>query len=254
MAPPLITFHEDALPASQFRALLRAVRALGEERLRQTYQTTFWYDFSEPTNVVEQAALTLREKMPPLRGIAGVEWWLSRMRTTDVRVDFHKDRDEKLALAGGPLRHPTFSSVFFLNRVKGGLLAVTEEDPCEENPSKAPETLDLELAAPRPNRFVVFRGKLTHGVLDANNQIPDRPLPGPAPLRLAIILNWWSERPTDIPRFSERRIYRGLALGRTPARASGEGERPGSGRAPAKKRAPPGRATGKRAAVRKRSP
>jgi hypothetical protein len=213
----LITFHEDALPAALFRDLLRRVRGLGDERLRQTYQTTFWFDLSgpgsepEPTNVAEQAILALRPKLPA-RGIAGVEWWLSRMRTTDVRVDFHQDRDEKLALAGGPLIHPRLSSVLFLNRVKGGLLAVTQELPCEDNPSKAPEVLDLELAAPHPNRFVVFRGNLTHGVLDANNQIPDRLLPGKPPLRLALIMNWWHQRPTGVPRFSERRLYRGLAL------------------------------------------
>jgi hypothetical protein len=218
--PSLITFHESALPEPLFRDLLRRVRGLGEERLRQTYQTTFWFDFSDPTSgptcVPEQAILALRPKLPPAlaegRGIIGVEWWLSRMRTTDVRVDFHRDRDEKLALAGGPLIHPRVSSVLFLNQVKGGLLAVTAEDPCEDNPSKAPEKLDLELAAPRPNRFVVFRGNLTHGVLDANNQIPDHPLPGNPPLRLALIMNWWHERPTDVPRFSERRLYRGLAL------------------------------------------
>lgn len=222
---PLITLHEDALPEARFRTLRRRVRALGTERLRQTYQTTFWFDLSEPsaepTNVVEAAALELRRYLPSLRNVRGVEWWLSRMKTTHVQVDFHKDRDEKLALAGGPLVHPTFSSVFFLNRVKGGLLAVTEEEPCEANPSKAPERLDFDLAAPRPNRFVVFRGNLTHGVLDRDNQIPDRPLKGPAPLRLAVILNWWRERPTGVPRWSETRIYRGLALARPAPRRRG---------------------------------
>lgn len=212
--PPhgLITRYDDALPEPLFRSLLRRVRALRNERLRQTYQTTFWYDFSEPTNLVEQVALTLRPRIPDLRRIAGVEWWLSRMRTTDVQVDFHQDRDEKLALAGGPLRHPRFSSVLFLNRVRGGLLAVTEELPCEDNPSLAPERHDFDLAAPRPNRFVVFRGDLTHGVLDANNEIPHRRLPGPARMRLAVILNWWDRRPTDIPTYAETRLYRPLAL------------------------------------------
>jgi hypothetical protein len=46
-------------------------------------------------------------------GARGVEWWLSRMWTHDVRVDFHRDRDERLALAGGPARHPRLSSVLF---------------------------------------------------------------------------------------------------------------------------------------------
>ena len=206
-----LTCHDDALPEPLFRSLLRRVRALRGERLRSTYQTTFWYDFSEPTNVVEQAALALRPRIPKGRRVVGVEWWLSRMKTTDVQVDFHQDRDERLALAGGPLRHPRYSSVLFLNRVRGGLLAVTTELPCEDNPALAPERQEFDLAAPRPNRFVVFSGHLTHGVLDANNEIPHRRLPGPARLRLAVIYNWWGQRPTDIPTYAETGFYRPLA-------------------------------------------
>lgn len=211
---PLLILRDGALPEAQFRRLLRRVRALGRERLRSTYQTTFWFDLSEPHSVVEEAILAVRRHLPVQRGIRGVEWWLSRMRTTHVRVDFHQDRDEKLALAGGPVVHPRVSSVLFLNRVRGGLLAVTREPPCEENPSKAPATLDLELAAPRPNRLALFRGDLTHGVLDARNAIPDRPLPGSSRLRLTLIMNWWPARPTGVPTFEEARVYRALALGR----------------------------------------
>ena len=121
------------------------------------------------------------------------------MSPNDVRVDFHQDRDERLALAGGPLVHPTTSSVLFLNRVKGGALAVTSELPCEENPALAPEHLDFDLVLPRPNRFAVFAGDLTHGVLDANNDIPVRRLPGTARRRLTIPINWWDHRPTGVP-------------------------------------------------------
>ena len=53
----------------------------------------------------------------------GVEWWLSRMSTHDVRVDFHVDRDEKLALktgrivstAAGPLSSSTARAVCMRN-------------------------------------------------------------------------------------------------------------------------------------------
>jgi len=218
---PLMTLRDGALPQAQFRRLLRRVRAVGRERLRSTYQTTFWFDFSHPTSVVEETILALRPYLPSLRGLRGVEWWLSRMRTTHVQVDFHQDRDEKLALAGGPLVHPRFSSVLFLNRVRGGLLAVTRDPPCEENPSKAPKRLDFELAAPRPNRLALFRGDLTHGVLDANNAIPDRPLPGSSRLRLALIMNWWHVRPTGVPTFAETRLYRALAVGHSDRNSRG---------------------------------
>ncbi|MDY7225611.1 hypothetical protein [Hyalangium rubrum] len=210
---PLVQLTDGALPEPLFRRLLRRVGALGTERLRNTYQTTFWYDFGEPTNVVEEAILALHPRVVGRRRIAGVEWWLSRMSTTDVRVDFHQDRDEKLALRTGKLVHPRLSSVLFLNRARGGALAVTRQPPDPDNPSLAPRRLDdLTLVAPRPNRFVLFDGKLTHGVLDANNQIPDGRLPGHVRQRRTIPLNWWTSRPTDVPTWAETGIYRALGV------------------------------------------
>ncbi|QRN98513.1 hypothetical protein JRI60_05530 [Archangium violaceum] len=209
---PLVHIHDHALPDADFARLWRKVRALGTERLRQTYQTTFWFDLGQPSNIVEQVILELRPRVPPRRGLAGVEWWFSRMRTTDVQVDFHQDRDEKLALRGGPLVHPRFTSLLFMNSVRGGALAVTKALPCEDNPSLAPDTSDFDLAMPRPNRFVYFRGDLTHGVLDADNQIPNGKLPGSSRLRVTLVMNWWAQRPTDIPTFAESKVYRSLAL------------------------------------------
>lgn len=218
MKPPLVQLTEPALPEALFRRLLRRVRALRHERLRTTYQTTFWrpLDAGLPENVVDEAILHLRPLLPP--GVVGVEWWLSRMYATDVRVDFHRDRDERRALAGGRDVHPTLSSVLFLNRVRGGALAVTEEPPDPRNPSLAPANLDLVLVAPRPNRYVRFDGRLTHGVLDVDNQVPDGKKPGPARLRLSIAMNGWARRPTDVPTWGEARAYRSLGLSPAPSR------------------------------------
>lgn len=210
---PRVRLHQPALEPALFQRLLRNVRAVGQERLKKTYETTFWFDFRKqaPSCVAEEAALALVPYLPDLSKVRGVEWWLSRMYATDVRVDFHRDRDERLALAGGPERHPRYSSVLFLNRVRGGALAVTDASPNEDNPSLAPDTDDLDLVAPRPNRFVHFPGKLTHGVLDANNAIPDRKLSGPARLRLTVIFNWWDRRPFELPTYDEAGVYRALA-------------------------------------------
>ncbi len=210
-----LIIQDAVLEARQFRRLEKAVRALGTERLRSTYQTTFWFDLKRaPRCLPEEAALALRERLPstPRKRIAGVEWWLSRMRTSDVRVDFHQDRDEKLALRTGTLVHPRWSSVFFLNTCRGGLLAVTDALPNEENDSKAPDRLDFDLVAPKPNRFAIFDGELTHGVLDDRNQIPTVARKGTGPLRLAVIFNWWHRRPEEIPEWHETRIYRSFAL------------------------------------------
>lgn len=211
-SPPekLVTLFDPALPRALFAKLLDAVVALKNEGLSRTYQTTFWFDLTSADNFAEQAALALWPKVPNRRGVIGVEWWLSRMRTTDVRVDFHRDRDEKRALRGGRTFHPQVSSVLFLNEVRGGALAVTRESPCEDNPSLAPKVLDLELVSPKPNRIAFFDGALTHGVLDRDNQVPHRRLSGNEPLRLAVIFNWWARRPEDVPRLSETPTYRAL--------------------------------------------
>lgn len=217
----LVHLIDAALPASLFKRLLRAVRKVGRERLARTYQTTFWFDFQEPSCVPEQAILLLRDRLPRGLRVAGVEWWLSRMRATDVQLDFHRDRDEKLALATGREVHPRFSSVLFLNRVRGGALAVTPERPNDDNPALAPSRPDFTLVAPRPNRFAWFDGRLTHGVLDAHNRIPDGRLPGRSRLRLAVVMNWWRARPTGVRAFAKSRVYGALVLRRT-STASGQ--------------------------------
>jgi hypothetical protein len=230
-APRQILRFDPALEPSLFAKLLRGVRSVGSERLRTTYQTTFWFDFGEPRCWPEEVALRLRSCLPAGKKVVGVEWWLSRMRTTDVRVDFHQDRDERLALRTGKLVHPRWSSVLFLNRCQGGLLALTDAKPNPENPSDAPDRLDFDLVAPAPNRFVVFDGRLTHGVLDAKNQIPERRLPGRPPLRLTAIFNWWHRRPEETPTWSEAGVYRALSLSRAarspgpPTRAASRGRR-----------------------------
>jgi hypothetical protein len=208
----LIRLREPALPPRLFSRLRRAVGKVRDERLRTTYQTTFWFDFGRPGCLPELAILALREQVPARAGLAGAEWWLSRMYATDVQVDFHQDRDERLALSGGPDVHPSFSSVLFLNRVRGGALVVTAEPPCEDNPARSPAGRAWDLVAPRPNRFVLFPGSLTHGVLDAHNQVPTRRLREPARLRQALIINWWRHRPAGIPSFASRGVYRSMAL------------------------------------------
>lgn len=223
--PRLVDVTGDALPRPLFSRLARAVRALGTENLRKTYQTTFWFDFGPPSALPEQAILALRSRLPApsRRRVAGVEWWLSRMRTSDVRVDFHRDRDEALFARTGATVHPACSSVLFLGRCRGGLLAVTEAPPAEANPACAPDPLDADMVRPWPNRLVLFPGGATHGVLDARNAIPTGRLPEPTPLRLALVMNWWRGRPEGVPAFAHSTRYRGL---RVPRRVSAANSTP----------------------------
>ena len=207
--PVLVRVVDGALPPALFARLDRAVRALGSEHLRDTYQTTFWFDLGVPSAIVEEAILALRGRFPGR--IAGVEWWLSRMRTSDVRIDFHQDRDEILFGREGALVHPARSSVLFLNRCRGGLLAVTREPASDANPARAPDDLSsLDLVRPWPNRLALFPGDATHGVLDANGAVPLERIEPATPLRLAVAMNAWSARPTGVPTFTEARRYGSL--------------------------------------------
>ncbi len=210
---PLVQLVDDALPSAEFARLLRGIERLHGERLRAGYQTTFWYDLeTPPTNLVERAVGRLRAYLPSTKNVRGVEWWLSRTRTSNVKVDFHRDRDNAWFDAHQVERHPTWSTVLYLNRCRGGLLAVTRDPPNPENPAFAPDRHEFDLVTPAPNRFAMFSGRLTHGVLDARNQIPGPRLPTERQWRLAIAINFWRARPMQVPTFSESRHYRSLAL------------------------------------------
>jgi hypothetical protein len=209
---PRVTIVDDALPPRQFEALRRAIVALGRERRRDSYQTTFWFDFStQPSNLIEAAVQRLTPHVRA-RGVIGVEWWLSRMRTSNVKVDFHRDRDNAHFAATGVELRPKVSSLLYLNRCRGGLLAVTPEPPNPRNPAFAPDVHDFDLVEPTPNRFTFFDAKLTHGVLDARNQLPGQRLPTERSWRLAIAINFWHRRPDQVPTFGPSRHYRSLAL------------------------------------------
>jgi hypothetical protein len=212
MPRSLVEVVDDALGPAFFGRLRRAIVALGTEGIRRTYQTTFWFPLDATPAAVPELAVRALDARFRAHGARGVEWWLSRMWTHDVRVDFHRDRDERLALAGGPDRHPRVSSVLFLNRVQGGALAVTAQPPEPANPAMVPLPLEADLVGPRPNRLAMFDGRLTHGVLDARNRVPTSRLRARGELRLTLVMNGWARQPTDVPTFEEARVYEALAL------------------------------------------
>lgn len=216
---PFVTLVEPALPPTQFALLRKKILSLGDERLRESYQTTFWFDLSTPpTNVVEQAVLVLVDHLSVerRRGVTGVEWWLSRMRTSNVKVDFHVDRDNALFDDTGRTVAPHTSSLIYVTKSVGGLLAVTKKKADPSRPACAPDTDDFDFVEPGPNRFAFFDAKLTHGVLDARNEIPLKRLPTEPGWRIGIAINFWKRRPRRVATFSESTHYRRLEIGRRP--------------------------------------
>jgi hypothetical protein len=196
----LVRVIDGALPDRVVAAARRAIARLGQERFRQSYFTTFWLGKDElPQNPVERAVSGLWKLARPRR-CAGCEWWIGRAYTNDLPIAFHFDED----VLGKRRRHPRLSSVFFFNRVRGGHLAVTDG-----RPGTAPSR--LEPIAPRRNRYAIFSGDLLHGVLDRNGETPRKKLGGPrGRLRVTLVVNFWDERPSKVPRWSESRHYRSL--------------------------------------------
>jgi hypothetical protein len=221
---------DTALPAALFRRARRAIARLRGERLKQSYWTTFWMALdAQPLHALEEAVLRLaRLALPAGHACTGAEWWLGRSHTTDVPIEFHFDQDVKLRDAGGPLRHPATSTVFFFNRVRGGQLAVTDQVAGKRGEPRPAQAGAMEAVAPRANRYAIFDGRLLHGVLDRDGRIPTRKLSGPqGRLRLTLVVNFWTARPTGVPAWSESRAYRALAPTPAARGTAGTGRRTG---------------------------
>ena len=207
-----VAIYDDALTATCFTRLRNRIYRTGD--LENTFDRTFWFGFSEPPdNVVALAILELHRLLNHGRRIIGAEWWLSRMRTSHVPFAFHQDRDGWHRVRTGKILHPVLSSVLFLNRCRGGSLAISERAPDEANRAAAPDG-ELWLACPRSNRFAVFPGNLTHGVLDSHNEIPGARRRRETRLRLAVAINFWHRRPERIEAFSGSSHYPVLAMGK----------------------------------------
>jgi hypothetical protein len=169
-----------------------------------------------PETIVDAAAARLLPCLPEKAKLIGIEWWIGRMRTTHVPLDFHHDRDVRLFEETGRISHPRWSSVFFLNPVRGGSLLVTDQRLARRGRNLVlvpAEARTFATVRPEANRFAVFPGNLCHGVLDALDRVPGRTLgPVPRSLRLTVVINWWSARPRGLRTWSESRAYRSLAL------------------------------------------
>ena len=208
---PLARVVDGALDDRLVGHARRAIARLGTRGLRQSYFTTFWLGRGEkPANAIEEAVRSLWSIAAPGRRCAGAEWWIGRSYTNAVPVGFHFDQDVR---APRGLRHPLVSSVFFFNRVRGGHLAVTDQRA--GRPSGAPIPLQpsvLQAVAPRRNRYAIFDGRLFHGVLDARGRTPGARLAAPrGRLRVTLVVNFWTRRPTAVPRWRDGHAY--LALG-----------------------------------------
>jgi hypothetical protein len=183
---------EKALPAELFTRLVSAVRAIGDERLKHNYTTTFWFPRgSAPRNVAEEAVLQLARLADPPPSCVGMEWWLGRLAFGE-KLRYHFDRDMTIRRKLGQYVTPIFGSVMYLNSYPSSPTVVLNQVTSPDGRSKVPAKAEIrEVVQAVANRYMVFRGNIRHGV------IPEKDA-GHAPtddLRLTLLVNYWDRRP-----------------------------------------------------------
>ncbi len=195
-----VRIYEDALPVQLFGRLQGAVRAIGNERMKSngSYSTTFWFPRNaKPTNLAEEAIVSLFRTINPPQACIGAEWWLGRLGN-GKKLRFHFDRDLALQEKTGEVVCPIFGSVMYLNDYPSTPTVIVGQVPGPDGKSKVPEepkyTQAVEAVA---NRYMVFGGNLRHGVIPNPDKLkldPRRP-DGKPERRLTLLVNYWHQRP-----------------------------------------------------------
>ncbi|AMO23606.1 hypothetical protein UC35_12795 [Ramlibacter tataouinensis] len=193
-----VKLFEPAIPRREFDALRYAIpeshiRGLLQEGFR-FYQTTFWYPLDRPPeNVFEDIVQKLRPLAQPSKDVIGVEWWFSVTQTESTPqwlLPCHFDRSDLDEQDVRKIRHPETASVLFLSSVPYGELVITDQVLGDKGPLP-PQPRDMRFVSPKANRYATFPGQLYHGVIGRMW----RPAKGEPRLRIAMAVNWWTQRP-----------------------------------------------------------
>ncbi|HWP13825.1 MAG TPA: peptidoglycan bridge formation glycyltransferase FemA/FemB family protein [Ramlibacter sp.] len=192
-----VRLFERALPRREFDALRYAFPESHFRRLLQEgfrfYQTSFWYPLDRgPENVFEAIVNSLRPLAQPSAGVIGVEWWFSVTLTNATPqwlLPCHFDRNDLDEQDPRKIRHPETASVLFLTSVPYGELVVTDQVLTDTGPHPQ-QPKDMRFISPKANRYATFPGHLYHGVIGRMW----RPVKE-SNLRIAMAVNWWTQRP-----------------------------------------------------------
>ena len=195
---------DDALPAPLFNDLARAVREVGTERLSNngSYTTTFWFPRgNQPRNIAEAAIVQLAQQIQPGPECIGFEWWLGRL-PYGKELQMHFDRDLVLRQRTGKSVHPLVASVLYLNEYPSAPTVVYDQILSKDGKKRIPaEAAHAKSVTASPNRYILFSGKLLHGVVhDSNAPKPDmveRDGEVALDLRLTFLVNYWHRRPLE---------------------------------------------------------
>jgi hypothetical protein len=200
-----ISLLEHALPVELFERLVRAVRAVGAERMEdmRSYSTTFWVPVDgKPTNIVEECLPHLYAMAQPGPACIGMEWWLGRLKFGES-LPFHIDEDRSLRKQTKQIAHPLWASILYLNHFPSSPTVVLDQVLSADGNSYEPPETDCGATLDAiPNNYVVFQGNLRHGVVgNVTGAATSEPAGSPEKpeesdeLRLTLLVNYWDRRP-----------------------------------------------------------
>lgn len=192
---------DEALPNPLLARLVGAVREIGNERLKENYDTTFWFPReTRPRNVAEEAIVELFKLANPSDECVGTEWWLGRLGYGQ-KLPFHFDRDLSLSRTAGEYVPPLYASILYLNSFPSSPTVILGQVAGADGKTRIPKKPEFRQAVPAvSNRYVVFSGGLRHGVvpdsrsLDSEQTGENSVLPEVA--RLSLLVNYWHRRPS----------------------------------------------------------
>lgn len=193
----LVCRHNSALPLDQFE-ILWSLLSIGEiPGLYRSgfdfYRATFWVDLQQKASDPLETCLRPLFDYVDQSGCEGVEWWLSVQdlnRTPYWLLKPHFDRDDISHDVSPGSRFPKVSSVFFLDSLPYGELIVTDQRYVDSGVTpKDPGAMCC--VRPEKNLYAAFSGSLMHGVIGRmwRQRVE-------CPLRIALALNYWEQRPT----------------------------------------------------------
>lgn len=192
---------EPALPATVFSALSTALQepAFWDAH---GYPTDCFFSYNVPltqkTNgLMSQAIRLMQKSLEKATGskFAAAEWWAHKRGIgADGGHQLHFDLDERARDLEHVVRHPTYSSVLYLDIGAGTAPTVITDQRVDQSN----DDVDTEDAAcwrchPAANRLLTFDGGALHGVVpvipEQQQQVSDR-------CRITLMIGWWTASPS----------------------------------------------------------
>ncbi|KAL1527468.1 hypothetical protein AB1Y20_016133 [Prymnesium parvum] len=180
LSSQLATFHTDAFPPQLFLALRQAVASVTASRVRRSNfkhnkGATWWWPVTDgpagrpaPRSAIEVGLLHLH-RLGGFAGardapVVGAEWWIQE-REAHEGIGYHYDKDEAYASERMTMRFPEVATVTYLSGSGGPTFIVNQTTP--DGNAEVPELpSDGCVSYPEPNKHLLFRGNLQHGVAE----------------------------------------------------------------------------------------